>query len=124
MTDTRAKYIGTTPGADSNTYNIFNTTVAFSGANFLSMLGISKIRVDIDHDNAGTFKWYKSEDRGTNWRQIDQEAVSAPASTETTGREFLVEGYMDWKLDWVNGGSAQDPWEVDIAFIEERGAPS
>ena len=116
----RVTYNESAPGADSDTYNIFNTVVACPGQNYLNNAGISRINVDIKHSHAGTLKWYKSHDRGTTWLQIDEAAITAPASTDTTIRDILLEGYLDFKLDWVNGGSAQTTWKLDIALVSDR----
>jgi hypothetical protein len=34
----------------------------------------------------------------------------------------LVEGFQDFKLDWVNGGVAQTGWTITIALTDERAA--
>lgn len=120
---TRVKYTGATPGGDTNTYPIFTTLTNGWPAGFFALQNISKLVVDTKHDAAGTFAWYKSNDRGTSWEQIGTEAISAPASTVTIFREFTVEPYEDFKLDWVNGNTAQDPWDVSMVLIPNRSQP-
>ncbi len=121
---TQVKYTGTTPGEDANTYNIFSTVSAFTGKSQAQMCGVNKVAIDIKHDEALTFKWYKSDDRGTTWLQVDQAAVAAPASTESTWKEFAFEPFPDFKVDIVNGGTAQAVWSVTIALLGERSTPS
>lgn len=122
-------YIGTTPGADSNTYNIFSTIVSQLPCKGLAMLGLKRLVVDMKFAGGnGTLKWYKCADgsgssnvtRGTNWKQIGEAAIAAPAANATVVRDFLVEEYNDFKLDWVNGGSAQTTWELSIALTDDR----
>jgi hypothetical protein len=36
--------------------------------------------------------------------------------------DLVVEPFADWKLEWVNGGSDQTTWVLDMAMIDERGA--
>ncbi len=120
----------TAPGADTNVYVLF-ATVAVTGTGYsfpdpgwgkgaLGGHGLKRLVVDIKHNAAGTLNWYKSNDRGTNWHQLDAEAVAAPAATESTTRTFLIEEYDDFKLEWVNGSSAQTTWAVNVALSPER----
>jgi hypothetical protein len=114
------KYTGLTPGADSNTYNLFSTVTAHSAKYFFAAARISKILVDIKHSHGFTLKWYKSADRGTTWHQLGENVVPVPSATESNIREILVEPYPDFKLDLVNGGTAQSPFVVDIILVSER----
>lgn len=123
MTFSRIKYTGSTPGADTDTYNLYDSTE--NGVEGLfALAGLKKFVVDIKHDTAGTLKWYKSNDKGVSWEQIGEEAIGIPAATATTYKEYTVEPYLHWKIDWVNGGSAQSPWDVDMALHGERAAAS
>lgn len=115
------KYAGSTPGTDSDTYVIFDTTVAFPGARMLAYAGIKRMCFDFEHSHLATLNWYRSNDRGVNWHQVGTEALAAPAANETNVRDFLVEGYDDWKLQWVNGGTAQSPFSVAMWGTDERG---
>lgn len=117
----RVKYSGTTPGADVNTYNLYNS-VNDGGAAGFAMKGIHIVMLDIKNAAAGTLKAYKGSARDTigavTYSQIEQFSVPIPASTESNKYEFLVEPYSDWKLDWVNGGAAQSTWLVDLALSD------
>lgn len=114
MANTRITYNGTAPGADSNTYSIFSTVTAFNGTRGgFALCGIKRFEVDIKHSQAGTLKAYYSTDGGTTWIQYyDSGSIAAPASGSSTRKDFNVHLYTDWKLDWVNGGSAQATWVV------------
>lgn len=115
----RITYTGDTPGADTNTYVLYDSST--NGVQALAALaGIKELTVDIKHDSAGTLNSYKSKDRGVTWEQIDSRAIAAPAATDTTYEDFPQEPYLDFKLEWVNGGAAQSPWDVDMALHDER----
>jgi hypothetical protein len=117
---TKFVYGGAAPGANTNTTTLFSTVVAFPGGSYFPMLGINKFSITLSYSAAGTLKAYQSDDRGTNWYQVSQESIAAPAATESLQRDFLVEGMKDWKLDWTNGGSAQSPWVVSMAGVDDR----
>jgi hypothetical protein len=124
-----AKYVGATPGADASTYTIFSSVTAFPGANMCAGLGLKRLFVTIDNPQAGTLKLYRSSDgpngiaRGTNWVQVDEQAVVASSSSAVTEYDALILGFPDFKLDWTNGGVAQTGWTITISLDDER-APS
>lgn len=114
------KYTGLTPGANANTYVLFSTVVALPGAGMLSSAGISRIKLGLEHDQAGTLNSYRSSNRGTTWIQLSTTAVAAPAASTTSEVDFLVDGYADWKLEWVNGGLAQTIFDVVLVGTPQR----
>lgn len=115
------KYTGTAPGADANTYTIFNSTTAFNGAWQAQYAGMKRYIVDIKHSQSGTMNFYYSLNRGTSWNQVyTSGAIAAPAATSSTIRDFALEQYPDFKCEWVNGGSAQATWTVTQALTDER----
>lgn len=123
----RFSYQGAIPGADASTYVLFATVgpvakarTGYLGANYFAQNGVRKFCLDLDHNQAGTLNAYKSSDEGATWRQVYTEAITAPPATGVTQREWLVEGVQDWKLEWVNGGVAQNPWVADMSFSTER----
>lgn len=128
MAHSTLKYQGITPGANGNTTILFTTTL--SGSTdvqnaqlpecYFALSGTRKFSLDLKHNQAGTLNAYKSNDRGATWRQVKTEAIAAPAATDGTLREWLVEGVRDFKLEWVNGGSAQNPWVVDMSLSDQR----
>jgi len=121
MGDTaRFKYVSGTPGADANTYNLFNSAIALQGAGMAANLGYKRLMLDIKNSQAGTLKLYKSPDRGVNWYEVFEVAVAAAAATGTNDYDLLVEEYEDFKADWVNGGVAQATWQVSIALTDSR----
>lgn len=115
-------YAGSVPGADSNTYNIFSSVTAFKGASMASNHGLKRLFVTIDHPQSCTLKFYRSADRGANWVQVGGDFAATASATDVTTFDGLFEGFPDFKLDLVNGGSAQTGMTVTIALTDERGA--
>lgn len=109
----RLKYTGTAPGTDSNTYVIFSTVAAGYPRGWGDMSDVHSFHWDIKHDQAGTLKGYHSLDGGTTWVQFyDTGSLAAP--TYTDNAVVLVEGFRDFKFEWVNGGTAQGTWVVNL----------
>jgi hypothetical protein len=129
---------GTIPGADAFTYCLWATADpgavvdrAVQNANrdgacgkrFFATAGIRKFVFSLKYSQGGTLNEYMSPDRGVTWRQISTTVVGVPVATATLEQEFLVESYPDWKLEWVNGGAAQTPWEPEMALTDQRAIP-
>lgn len=139
-------YTGPTPGADSLVYTLFSTAPttatgntagsaitlgAFPAAKYLAMLHMKRLQLGLIASAAGTLNWYKSNSRSGGavnpsssnttmvWTQIGTSALSASATVENTF-DFLIEEYDDFKLDLVNGGSAQTTFVVNMALSDER----
>jgi len=112
----RVGVTGGTPGADSNDYKLYDSTVQFTDG--LSAHHISRIIFGVQNDQTGTLKAYWSSDRGTNWNLYSSTAVAIPASGASSGPYgILVDPYDDWKLVWTNGGSAQTTWRTSLELI-------
>lgn len=109
----RLKYSGTAPGANSNTYTLFTTVDGSIPRGWANNADVHSFHYDIKHDNNGTVKAYHSLDGGTNWVQFyDSGTLTAP--TYTSNSVVLVEGFRDFKFEWVNAGSAQGTWVVNL----------
>jgi hypothetical protein len=115
---TRTTYSGSAPGADSNTYVMFSTVVAAPMAGWHQLAGIKYARIDIKHNQSFTLNAYKSPDRGVTWHQVSTEAITV-TSNAVTSRGFDIQLYRDFKIEVVNGGSAQGTWAVDIGFRDK-----
>lgn len=113
-------YTGSTPGADSNTYVLFSSVTAFPGKRYAGMTGMKRMVVGVRHSSAGTINLYKSADRGTNWVLAD--TFSAASTTAEDLYDALVEHMDDFKVEWVNTGSAQTTWVVSLALSSGRAA--
>jgi hypothetical protein len=116
----------TTPGADSNTYILFDSTVCFAAPNHsngkstgLRSHCISRVCVNLENGAAGTLKSYRSSNKGTTWYQFGGDiVVAAAAATDISGPyDYLVDTYDDVRISWVNGGSAQDPWSPEVTAV-------
>ena len=114
------------PGTDSNTYVLFSTYVASPGGSMHQGAGIKKLMVTIKNSQAGTLNTYRGGARSTlnvpTFTQLTAEAIAAGTSTTSTSREYLIEPFGDWKLEWVNGGVAQATWTLDMALSDEQGS--
>lgn len=113
------KYVSTTPGADSNAYTLFSTVDANWPQNGFALFGIHRFCLDLAHNQAGTLRWYRSDDRGVNWILMGVEAISPPTN-ETNIRDWLIDGAKDWRLVWTNGGVAQTVWSPMMTLVEDR----
>ena len=122
MSVTRAKYTGTALPTDSDTFVLFTTVETGKGANFFAMLGVERFSVNIKNSHAGTIKTYKSMDRGTNWLQVSANAVGVPSASDENVAEYLVGSYIDWKVSWVNGGTTQTTFGIDMSLHTDRSA--
>lgn len=121
MSETAAiTYTGAAPAADSNTYVLFSSVIAFPGKRMHSGMGLKRLVCGVRHSSAGTINLYKSVDRGTVWVLADSFAASS--ATEEDLYDALVEHMDDFKLEWVNSGSAQNPWVVSLALSSGRAA--
>lgn len=114
------------PGADSNTYPIFNSTNSgLWGAGNLH-IWCSRLQFSLANSAAGTVKVYRSTDKGTNWDEFGGDtAWVASTSTDINGPlDILVDPHTDVKIDWVNGGSAQTTWRPSLNGIRGYHGPA
>lgn len=117
----RIKYANGLP-TDSDTFTIFDTTD--NGVSGMLQGGEYKWCVQsIVNSHSGTLKAYWSIDGGTTWHQhYTSGALAAPAAGSSNDAEQFVEHYLDWKLEWLNGGVTQTTFDVAIALSDERSA--
>lgn len=108
----------TAPGANSNTYPLFNSATWTIGPGCLPLWG-NRLLFGLTNSQAGTLKAYRSTDKGTTWEQVGGDiAVVANSSTDINGPyDYLIDPHPDFKLDWVNGGSAQATWRPSITIV-------
>lgn len=108
---------GGTPGADGNTYVLFDSTKHLSGAS-LNEMDINRIQLALNNSQAGTLNASFSTDKGTTWTQYSSTAVAIYSTTTAPQPyDFSVDAYQDWKLEWVNGGVAQATWKPTVTAI-------
>lgn len=114
------KYTGSSP-TGANTYTLFSTVTAFSGANMAQNAGLNRLEANLKHSQALTLKMYKSNDRGVTWEQVaDTGSIAAPGATSSTNLDWLIEAFPDFKLDLLNGGVDQANFSVNIALADSR----
>lgn len=105
-----------TPGADSNTYIMFDSTTWTIGPGCLP-LWAHRISFAVENSAAGTLRAFRSIDKGTNWDQVGGDIVVAIATaTDISGPyDFLVSTYNDFRISWINGGAAQTTtWRPEV----------
>ncbi len=118
---TKIAYIGTALPTGANVVVLFSSVVSFPMANAFQMIGIHRILVGLQNDQAGTIKGYRSVDRGVTWvRCVADIAVAAAATNDVNDYDFLVEQYDDFKLEWTNGGSNQTVFAPTITAVPTR----
>lgn len=117
---TRIKYTGTALPTNADTFTLVDTTTAASqGA--LVFAGVKRYTIDIKHSHDGTLKLYKSPDKGTTWHLLNTVAMTG-GGTDTNRHDELIEGYLDFKATWTNGGVTQTTFSPDQAFVYDRAA--
>lgn len=120
MSQTRVKYTGSTPGADANTYNLFSTVNTGIPRGWFQLAGIERAFLTLNNAGTCTVKDYYSDDGGTTWIPRSSTAVAVPAAGAVSEIDFVVEGFRDWKVDLVNGGSAQTGLAPQISLSTDR----
>ena len=113
--DIQAGVSGGTPGNDSNEYTLFDSTVAL-GAGLLAVKGINRGQLSVNNTQSGSLKSYWSPDKGTTWNLNSTTSVAANAGITAGPYDFAISGFIDWKLTWVNGGTAQSPWQPTLTL--------
>lgn len=83
-------------------------------ANWGPMTKLHSFHADIKNDQAGTIRGWKSSNRGATWTQFYTEAIAIPASGMSSNVVVLIEGFADFKFDWLNGATPQTTFEVDL----------
>jgi hypothetical protein len=118
--DIQVKITTAVPAADSNEYVLFDSTVAFGGG-LLPVHGINRGQFMVDNPAAGSLKSYWSPDKGTTWNLNSTTAVAARGGGVTSGIlaspfDFAIPGFVDWKLSWLNSGTAQTGWQPTLTL--------
>ncbi|HXU23058.1 MAG TPA: hypothetical protein VN697_03400 [Tepidiformaceae bacterium] len=119
---------GGTPAADSNEYVLFDSTIAL-GAGLMQVKGIDRGQFMVDNPAAGTLKSYWSPDKGTTWNLNSTTSVAARGGGATSGIlaspfDYSLSGFADWKLAWLNSGTAQTGWQPTLTLSRGQKALS
>ena len=118
----RVTYTGSALPGNAEVVTIFDTTKTPNGmgAAFVAIAGLHRLYVAIVNDQTGTLKSSSSENRGKTWTQIDSLAVAAVSANSENPSDWLIEPYLDWKLEWTNGATPQGTFRVAAALQGER----
>lgn len=111
------KYAGATPGADVNTYNLFDSTVYSASARGpIRFASFMRYVLALKNAAVGTIKAYGSMDKGATWIEFYELAVPISTVQRMNQIAIALEPHVDVKIDWVNGGAAQTTWYVGQAL--------
>lgn len=105
----------TTLPTGAGTTILFDSTVSTPG--FFRSIGSSRFEVTIQNDQAGSLRAYWSRNGGTTWRLYNTQAVALVAAGASSEYDYLVDPFMDWKLDWLNGGVNQATWDGNLVLV-------
>lgn len=125
-TTARIPYADTALPSAGATVTIFNTVNQFPAGNMCPLFGMKRLQIDIFNSQAGTLNWFKSfGHRGatsdaTTWAQIGTLPLPLVAGGATNTVDILIEEYEEFKVEFVNGGSNQTVFDVDVALTDER----
>jgi hypothetical protein len=113
-----------TPGANTNTYPLLDTTapayavtdagvvMPSAGASDARYHGFRRYVAALKTSHLGTLKGYASADGGSNWHQFYQRIIPPTEIVRMREVSVRIGQHRDVRFDWVNGGSAQTTWYV------------
>lgn len=112
---------GLLPAVAGN-FMLLDTTQQFKMADYLPQTGTHRVRIVIAHTDGagGSLVCQKSTDGGVTWRTTDTAAGVAGAGP-TIG-DFVVEGFRDCRIYWVNPAVVQAYFEPNTALVDHRPA--
>lgn len=108
-----------TPGIGATAVFLDTTANSAYGRKLFSSHGLARFVLDVKHDQPFTLRAWKSDDLGGTWYQMSDLSIAVP-SLSTTVRDFLVEGYEDFRIEALNGGTAQTVWNVTLWGTSDR----
>lgn len=108
--------------AGGATVELFNSVTAF-GAGVLSFLPLKRIQFSAEHDQTFVLNGYRSTNGGTNWDQTFTQSLPVVANTIAGPIDVLIDGFSDFKLEAVNGGTPQGTWRPELRGIEDTRNP-
>lgn len=119
-------YAGAAPGANSNTYTLFNSVTTPALKNRIQKLGYSYYKLAMKNSHFGILNGYGSPDSGATWYQLMSRRVQTTPSLVLSNHVVSIEAYPDVKFEWVNGGTAQSPWYITqiLSDAEPEGDPA
>lgn len=110
------QYSGSTPGADSADYTLYDSTLGSVGV--IGSIPGCRYRLSLKHSHAGTLKGYAKATRDGSWIQFYQRPLRAPAAALRMHEVSVpIVTHNDVKFVWTNGGTAQNPWYVGHALV-------
>ena len=108
MTIAKITYSGATPGADSNSYTLFDQS-AVSGA---PLNQHDVYRLVLNNSASGTLKIYYKTSPTATPVLAKSIPVAAAATNDVNRFEYRIVSFKYIKVVWANGGSAQTTFDV------------
>lgn len=110
--------VSQTAPTDSNTVNMFDSTVTWPGGGGMLNHDVSRVTFACSQSHNSTLKAYRSIDAGTTWKQVGGDIALTATTTDLNRRDFLVDDLgPDFKIDWVNGGTTQTTFIATVTLI-------
>jgi hypothetical protein len=103
-------YAGSAPGANSNTYTLFDSTAVPALSGSMQNRGYNYYVLGLVNSHVGTLKGYASRDAGATWLPTTTTVVPPTPAFTVPSYPYRIDLYPDVKFEWVNGGSAQTTW--------------
>jgi len=133
MSMVRIAYPGTVPDTNTEVHVIFATCAVTGtgssfpdmgwGQGFLAQHGLKRHVVRLSFSRAGSMRWYHSQDRGTTWIPLAAAQTITPTSAGTAESltiDVLIEGLLDYKMEFTQGATAQDTFTIDQTLDYDR----
>lgn len=115
---TKVALVNTALPTGSDTIELYSSVVGATAPHQLVSGGMKLFLLDIAHDEDGTIRVEKSKDRGLTWHTVTTTAITA--AVPTTKQAFQLEVFDDFRVLWINGGSDQTVWVVDMCLSNQR----
>lgn len=121
MVTTRSlNYEGGLP-TGSGVVTLFDSTAVPALKSQLQARGFNLYLLSLDNSQAGTLKGYYSMDGSTPSIEFYSSAAAASNSTSTNDYHIDIDGYVDVKFTWTNGGVNQTVFDVAQSLSDGSG---
>jgi hypothetical protein len=110
-------YTSVAPGADSNSYVLFDSSTSKQVGNGGTYLrNYRRYILVLKNSQAGTVIAEYSDDGGVSWTPYFLQAVIAATAQRGNTIGISIEAFAQVRISWVNGGVAQATWSVHQAL--------
>lgn len=111
-------YSGGVPGADTNSYVLFDstTTAQITDRSQVRFNDYRRYILSLKNLQAGTLRASSSSNKGGVWQSFFELAVPPATAQRNNAIAIPVEPHADVKVEWINGGVAQGTFYVQQAL--------